>query len=144
MNVKRWWTHPVVVVGLALGGLVYGFLWTAAWVWGIPNVREWYERQPTGLVIPGDPEDAEATGLYLTRLDSFDPDHCRLPTKGHEEHYYGRYRSPAPFLVSMDYVRLTDKGGYSSRRLIHWSWGHWKIVHEVITWKVGNPEILEW
>lgn len=131
---KRW-TRPAVVVGLALGVLLYGFLWTAAWVWGIPHVREWYERQPTGQVLPE---------LVLTRLDSFDPDHCRLPAKGNEAHYYGHYRSPAPFLVSMDYARLTDKGGYASRRLIYWNFGAWKIVHEAITWKLGDPEILEW
>jgi hypothetical protein len=44
----------------------------------------------------------------------------------------------------MDYARLTEKGGYSSRRLIFWSVGRWKVVHEVITWKLGDPEILEW
>jgi len=141
-NMRRWWTHPAIVVGLALGALLYGVLWTATWVWGVPHVREWYQRRPTGLLFA--PKEPGEKYLFVRRLDSFDPEHCRLPAKGDEEYYYGSYRSPAPFLVSMDYARLTDKGGYASRRLIYWSIGKWKIVHEVITWKLGDPEILEW
>jgi hypothetical protein len=139
---KRWWTHPAVVVGLALGALLYGVLWGTTWACGIPHVRDWYQRQPTGLLFA--PTESDGKYLCVRRLDSFDPENCRLPVKGTEEYYYGHYRSPAPFLVSMDYVRLTANGGYASRRLIYWSIGTWKIVHEVLTWKLGDPEILEW
>lgn len=137
LNMKALFRHRVVAVSLALGLLLYGLLWGLTAVWGVRDLRAYYEAFPMGY-FPADPDDPDAKPVTLVRAERFDPVRFSHPGKERTLLYFGELRSPAPFLISLEIAMATEEGGHASQLLIHWWPGDWKLVDEKTFWSFGN------
>jgi len=122
----------VVAVSLAVGGILYGLLWGITAVWGIRGLRARYESLPLEFPSP----DVNSKRVIL--MYGFDPEKFRHPGKDQELFYVGRFRTPAPFLVTVDVAGANEECGHFSRMMWQWWMGDYRLVHQQTLWSFGN------
>jgi hypothetical protein len=115
-------------------------LWTLTWVWGVRGIRAFYDSFPTEIQLD-DLEDPRPKPLTVVRLDSFDPDVFRHPGDGRVFYYFGRLRSPCPFVVSLDVAVSHETGGEEDKLLIGWWFGRMKLLRKETSWAFGDAPV---
>lgn len=111
---------------------LYGLLWGVTAVWGIRDVRRHYESLPGGFIPP------EGSAARLILMDSFDPDRFRYPGKDRMLLYFGRFRAPAPFVVTLEIAEANEARGHATRLLFRWWMGDFRLFREETYWRFGE------